>query len=328
MRKINFRKQVNKSYLQVQDNINQSICRHLLDDEHSNTKCFKPGCLNISYFIRHEADVLMSHGVADKNYLSMRNSGERMVNKFQHILVPGPWLKNKILNLQGCELNADQIHVVGWPRLDSLYRERTFYLERQKQSSPVRVLWAPTHDRRKRGIEKESTSSFPEFALYEKDMKSKYDYSVSVHPRNRDLKAPTSSSLVESDYVISDFGTMVYEAWALGIPVIFPRWILKDKITTYIKGSAEAFIFENNIGLHANSIEEVHMFIEQGYGIGDEVKQFMEDYLPEKYLGCSGEAIANLLRTLSVKHSFRQYFSYYSYQFKKRILSCWSSKGE
>ena len=49
-----------------------------------------------------------------------------------------------------------------------------------------------------------------------------FDFEVSLHPRNRKDKRPTTYGILDCDYVISDFGTMVYEAWALGKPVIFP----------------------------------------------------------------------------------------------------------
>ena len=71
-------------------------------------------------------------------------------------------------------------------------------------------MWAPTHDFRKRGEEKRSTSSYPDFDAFTAQMEERYDYHVSLHPRNRKKKRPTADLLVEADVVISDFGTIVY----------------------------------------------------------------------------------------------------------------------
>jgi hypothetical protein len=55
---------------------------------------------------------------------------------------------------------------------------------------------------------------------------------------------------------------MVYEAWALGKPVIFPRWCIDvDTILTRNPRSAEAYIYRNRIGLHADSMEEMQRML-------------------------------------------------------------------
>jgi hypothetical protein len=64
--------------------------------------------------------------------------------------------------------------------------------------------------------------------------------------------------------VISDFGTMVYEAWALGKPVIFPRWAMD--VETLINRnplSAESYIYRNRIGLHPESLEEMQTMLDE-----------------------------------------------------------------
>ncbi len=57
---------------------------------------------------------------------------------------------------------------------------------------------------------------------------------------------------------------MVYEAWALGKPVIFPRWAMD--VETLINRnplSAESYIYRNRIGLHPESLEEMQMMLDQ-----------------------------------------------------------------
>ena len=90
---------------------------------------------------------------------------------------------------------------------------------------------------------------------------------MSLHPRNRTDKQPTHHSLLDCDYVISDFGTIVYEAWALGKPVIFPHWLIGDRIKRHLGKSAEAFIFHERLGLHADSPQQMIDFVMDGAGI-------------------------------------------------------------
>ncbi len=120
-----------------------------------------------------------------------------------------------------------------------------------------RVLWAPTHNRRKRGETGRSTSSFPEFENYLRALSRFAWIDVSVHPRNRTDHTPTGASMPRADIVVADFGTTVYEAWALGKPVIFPRWLLADRIAEYLPGSAESYIFAERIGYHPDSFDEM-----------------------------------------------------------------------
>ena len=300
MNKINFLKTKKPSYESVRQNINSQIIKHLNVKKVSESMLFNNRkVVNFTLFIRDEADVLMSHGVADKNYFSMRVKKERLINRFTHILVPGPWLKKKLLKMPGITIPEENIHIVGWPRLDYLI-ELKEKLSTSPSNDKTTVLWAPTHDFRKRGEEEESTSSYPVFDTYTERMEGLFNYHLALHPRNRVNKEPTADLLVQSDFVISDFGTMVYEAWALGIPVIFPRWILKDRIIKYTKGSAEAYIFKKNIGLHPESFEELVKMINDDAPLGDDVIKFMEEYLPSEFLGCSGGKVAEVLSSIKV----------------------------
>ncbi|MBB6480742.1 CDP-glycerol glycerophosphotransferase (TagB/SpsB family) [Spirochaeta isovalerica] len=134
-------------------------------------------------------------------------------------------------------------------------------------------------------------------------MKKNYSFEESLHPHNKLIKTVTGQQLVDCDVVISDFGTMVYEAWALNKPVIFPRWILKDYIQEFLPGSAEAFIMENRIGFHPDSYDEMVDMINSGLKLTDDVNEFMEDYLPSELYSSSGKKIAETLLRLAEKTS-------------------------
>jgi hypothetical protein len=296
---INYVLDKSKNYAGVQESILGIVTRHLPPGSYTTTfGKHRPGAVNFSLFVRQPADFVMSHGVADKNYFTdVRDAeGKLFANRLRGVFVPGQWLKRKLLAFPELKLRADQIHTVGWPRLDALRaRPRTAGL-----SSRPRVLWAPTHDFVKRGDEQLSTSTFPAFGEHLPQLEKLFDVSVSVHPRNRPSKTPTLQSLIDSDCVVSDFGTMVYEAWSLGKPVIFPRWLLGDRIQKYLPGSAEAHIFEQRIGYHPESIEELIEIVAGGPVVSPAVHDFMNDYVDNHAGGSSGARVAALLRELAL----------------------------
>lgn len=295
-----------RNYQDVQAQILGEIIRHLPEGSYTRVTrdgyADRPGVLSFDLFIRGPAQVLMSHGVADKRYLFMRDQeGRRMVNRRRHVFVPGPWLERRLLTHSGVELRDDQVHCVGWPRLDRLLQ-----LQAQRSASEVgsaerrkKLLWAPTHDRSRRGEDLVSTSSFPEFEQHLAVLRDKFDVEVSLHPRNRKDKKPTLDKLLEADIVISDFGTMVYEAWALGKPVIFPHWLIGERIIEHLRGSAEAEIFSKRIGLHAESIDDLIAMAESASAPDAGTLAFLDDYLDPRYKGVSGARIADLLLTLA-----------------------------
>ena len=301
--RINLMHTRNKHYLGVQEQILGAITRHLRPGEFSTTvgKERVPGSLNFSLFIGHRTDVLMSHGLADKNYfLRKDDDGECISNRLEHLLVPGKWLKRRLLRSKSLEIEAEQIHVVGWPRLDILLatQQEMPVVPREPGARP-KVLWAPTHDWVKRGEDEVTTSSYPELMEFVPMFEKHFDFEMSLHPRNREEKQPTEVGLLDCDYVISDFGTIVYEAWALGKPVIFPHWLIGDRIKQYQGKSAEAHIFHERLGLHADSPQQVIDFVMDGAGIDARTTAFMDLYLEPDYAGQSGERVASLLQSLS-----------------------------
>lgn len=286
-----------KSYQAVQDEILAPIARHLSVPVAQTERTYAPGHLNLTMFIRQPADVIISHGIADKRYLWLRDpdTGERMLNRFALVMVPGRWLKQRLLETSDIRLDADRIRIVGWPRLDTLLARQRELSDDDVRTRRRRVLWAPTHDWRKRGEEQKSTSTYPEFEQHVPALEEHFDVEVSLHPRNRQHKATTHDQLLWADVVVSDFGTMVYEAWALGKPVLFPRWILEDRVATYLPKAAEGHIFAHDIGLHPGSIGEMIAMIGDGAGIGDDVTSFLDEYLEPSTLGRSGERVAEVL---------------------------------
>jgi hypothetical protein len=178
-------------------------------------------------------------------------------------LIEGTYRKNPHYQIKVLE---SQIKKVGWLRLDPLISE-----SKVRDNEPhhrLRLLWAPTHNviprTNEQTVDALAPSSLPGFKPHVKQMAARYIFRVSLHPRNRSDRKPTGSQLVWSDVVISDFGTMVYEAWALGKPVIFPRWAMD--VETLINRnplSAESYIYRNRIGLHPETLEEMQEILDQ-----------------------------------------------------------------
>jgi hypothetical protein len=257
--------------------------------------------LNFSLFIHQPTDVLLSHGLADKNYFFRKDeNGQRIASRLAHVFVPGNWLRERLLASSRLGLAAERVHVVGWPRLDELLSRQARQDASESPARRKRVLWAPTHDFARRGEDEVSLSSYPEFEPSIEKLEAHFDVAVSLHPRNRRDKVPTVDKLLWADYVISDFGTMVYEAWALGKPVLFPDWLIRDRILEFLpRGSAERVIFQQGIGLHAESFDELCDFIRTGAVIDARTQAFMDSYLAREYHGTSARRVANLLLELA-----------------------------
>ena len=287
----------------------QAVQKQLLDlvdaqmpDPKPTRGDYRKGALNFALFIRPRADVVMSHGVADKSYFwSADGQGRKFVNSRAHVLVPGEWLKRRLLESSVITLSESQIHVVGWPRLDLLIDQVPEPSSRRFGEAKPRVLWAPTHNGRKRGETGRSTSSFPAFENYLRTLSRFAWIDVSVHPRNRTDRTPTGASMPRADIVVADFGTTVYEAWALGKPVIFPRWLLADRIAEYLPGSAEAHIFRERIGYHPDSFDEMIDIIRSGPEITPDVKAFLDDYLAPEWFGRSSARVAEVLAQIAAR---------------------------
>lgn len=278
---INFVWGAGKTYAGVQNQLFGLLETHLPPGSVAHTyEDVAQDSVSISLFIRPgreglsrrvPADIVMAHGIADKRYFHIQDAdtGLPIANDFEYLFVPGQWHVNRIIESRyrrnpGWQMTVPDERIVktGWLRLDALIED-----EAKGDKEPhhwLRVLWAPTHNIKKGSTEEKVPSSYPGFRDHMNDISPFHIFRVSLHPRNRSDKDPTTGQLSWADVVISDFGTMVYEAWALGKPVIFPRWCMDvESLITKHPRSAESFIFRNRIGLHADSIEEMQAMLAQ-----------------------------------------------------------------
>lgn len=314
-RPVNFVYNASPDYKRVQDQIFGLIRDELRGVEVTDTvEERSPEAINFGLHIRlgrgerarpMPIDVLMSHGLADKSYMLAVEHGtrRRLVNAYEHVLVPGDFIRNRILRLpwyrslrSPITLTADQVHNVGWPRLDKMVGEP----RRREPGDRLRVLWAPSHDISNR---KAPFSSYPAFQAYLPRLEERYDVRVSLHPSNRTDKSPTVGALDWADVVISDFGTMLYEAWALKKCVVMPSWLMPSDMTRSLdrRMSAEGRVYARRIGSHARSFDELVEMIDANQPPDAEVRRFMDGMLDPGYRGRSAARIAELLTTLPLK---------------------------
>jgi hypothetical protein len=255
------------------------------------------GAVNITFFIYRRAHIFMSHGVSDKNYLLRRDGeGGLEINKYRIVGVPGAWMKRKLLRHPDLKLKSEDIAVVGWPRLDALLEARK---RRNKFRLPFRkknLLWAPTLPSPLRG--EPYASSFPAFEQYTDVLSKHFNYTISVHPSVRGGGAPTFEALLDADVVIADRGTLVYESFALGKPVIFPDWIVNSGIADLSSATAETEIFQKGIGLHARNIDELVELAHLAKGTDRATRDFIADYIDPNTYGRSYKLLAEAARRI------------------------------
>lgn len=247
--------------------------------------------VNIVFFVESDfynpkgTVILMSHGIADKKW----RNGSR-VSKFDYVFVSGvKWVK-KMLN-EG--IPEKRILVNGYTKLDPIFQGKI----KKTPSNKKRILWAPTHNMELKT--KDTACSYPALEPFFKNISEQYEVLISLHPANKKGKSPTLQLLADADIVVADSGSTLYEAWALGKQVVFPDWLIKDKILKF--DTFEKKIFQKRIGLHANNEEELMELIEYGLTtpLSKEVENFIDGIFTPELRGKSGERTAEILKEIA-----------------------------
>lgn len=236
------------------------------------------GATTISVLPHIKADILLSFDLADRGlFEELDEHGERAIAGFDHYFVPGMWHKRRILAQPGLGIAAHNISVVGSPRVDHL---RELRRNESVNADGRRVLYVPVHEgfRDAEGLRMSSASEMIQVLA---ELQQHCHLNVQVDEANDYNKKPVTDALLEADVVITDYSSVMYEAWALGKPVIFPRWSLGDRIVEEFPTSAEAEIYRHRIGFHADSPEALTHLVLNGdpddSGMG--VAAFMRDFL-------------------------------------------------
>lgn len=285
-------------YENVQDNIINNLYMYLPDDTYEIiitveredktwSHDFDPSYFDISFFtedVHYQQDFLIPHGIADKNWRD-----KDRVNMFNYVGVSGPKWVDKLV-AQG--MSPDRIRIIGYPKLDHLFDKRYFYLRGNK--NVINVLYAPTHNLYPEN--KLSVSSYPRLVPYIDKLPENIQITHSLHPANNSKKI-TFHELLYTDVVISDSGSLIYEAWALGIPVIFPSWLVKKNTLNAFPNSFEDEIYTKRIGYHVEDANKLESIIVKACerGIDSKTEDFIEGIFPEYLRGVSGRVLADEL---------------------------------
>jgi hypothetical protein len=206
-----------------------------------------------------------------------------------HILVPGKFLQDRISSSASLNFSVNEVHSVGWPRLDSLIEAKSFTSQSKSLFSNFKsyqrklVLWAPTHNQVKSKGSNVEFSSYPAFKPYFSRLGKIFKTRAALHPRNKPFwdKRPTGNILVEADAVIADFGTTVWEAFALGKTVIFPTFLTGERMENFNVGSAEWHLYTQRLGLHPESFDEMVDMIIANPPMDEKTRSFVDPTFPK-----------------------------------------------
>lgn len=225
--------------------------------------------LNVHLWHDYASDVFMSHGLADKGW---RDADA--VDVFGWILHSGPAWQRKYRD-QG--VPPHRLREAGYAKLDPLFSGEI-------TGSGDAVLWAPSLSR---GWQREFLALEALLA----------DVDHALHPHDAP-GASTLQQLADAAVVIADVGSTVYEAWALGKPVVFPDYATASLV---VPGTFEEDIYRRGIGYHADSPDELRRQIDRALadGITPAEEDFIEGIFPRRLRGVSGLRHATILQDLA-----------------------------
>ena len=253
-----------------------------------------PGAINVHFFNEpsYRTDkisgcegvhVFMSHGMGDKQW----RDGPQ-VDYFNFICVSGPRWTEK---LTGQGIPAQRILETGFPKLDPLFQGS---ISKRSHDKKV-ILYAPTH------TASAPCTSYPDFLTYLNQFPSCWTLLCCAHPYNRPENRPVLQELADADAVISDGSSVIYEAMSLGLPVLFPDWLVREAILKEWPHSFTAEIYREQIGYHAETIDQLiqqtSAALEQAPS--ERERAFIDGIFPPELRGKSGETTAKALRKLA-----------------------------
>lgn len=282
-------------YSKILFSIIDPIRAHLPDSKISPT-CLK-GSVNVHFFheewyLRHffkcenSTNVFYPHGMADKGWRDGPS-----VKVFDYVCVSGPlWVKKMVKE----GIPREKILMVGYSKLDPLFQGRTGKTNGRVDLRGT-VLYAPTHEK------SAPCTSFPAFLEFLERFPGNLRVLSCAHPYHREDNEPVLQELVEAGVVISDASSVIYEALALGKPVVFPDWLVKDPILCRWPNSFTAQMYRRGIGYHAKDFDHLvdRVYEALARRLKPEDVQFIDGLFSPDLRGNSGKITAEALRELS-----------------------------
>lgn len=242
-----------------------------------------------------ETSVFAGHGIADKGWRTPAK-----VRGYHFICTSGPaWTERYVAS----GIHPDRILEVGYPKLDPVFLGEIPPPERDDR---VRVVWAPTHggvldrpyDPADHGRGNGTSTWWHRDQIHTLLPESEFDVIEAPHPRARPDRSVTLAEYVDADVVIADGGSTIYEAWALGIPVVFPDWLVAHaRRHSTARATFEAEIYATRIGRHALTAGDLPTLVAQAAtrGITDAEVDLIDRIFPPAYRGASGARLAHML---------------------------------
>lgn len=238
----------------------------------------------------------VSHGLADKSY-------RQQYRFFRHVLLPGPAFHEV---LRRTRFPERKLYVLGYPKLDPFFAGTVAVPERDDR---VRVVYAPTHGGGSErwpdgnpaapGAQASSWWRRDEVtALLDPDV---FDVVTTPHPRHAPGRRATFEEYAAADVVIADGGSTIYEAWVLGLPVVMPAWLTRERNETRDGGrTLEARVYKRRLGYQADAPGELAELVRRaaGEGIGKAETAFAETVVPTELRGRGGQEWARFLAAL------------------------------
>lgn len=240
-----------------------------------------------------------SHGLADKRYREHAKT-----RSFNHLFLPGPVFARLLISDR---VPPWKLWVNGYPKLDPLFSAERTTSDRGR----VRVLYAPTHgggseaytEGNRSAPGARATSWWDRDSLLELLEGAGFEVTLSPHPRHDSGRQATFQEYLETDVVLADGGSTVFEAMALGLPVVVPAWLTAARnIQRGLGGkSLENIFYVQEFGLHARNPAELPRLIEKAAseGLDERSAEFMETVLPADFRGSSGQRWAEDIAWIS-----------------------------
>lgn len=255
--------------------------------------------LDVSLFPNVAGDVLLMFDLADRNHFrQFAPDRHPYVKDFRHVVVPGHWLRRRLLADEQLKLGEANVLALGAPRVD-LLRALAAARPPKPDDAPLNVLFVTVNeswrdrDGAPMSVRAAMKASLPILA-------TRVELVEIVDGRNRVQKVPITQELLDADVVITDYTSLMYEAWALGKPVIFPHWLCAERILQKAPHCAEAHVYRERIGHHPDGLAALCALLDQGRSLdlGAGVEDFMADYLANWAGPPAGPQIARLLEDL------------------------------
>lgn len=246
-----------------------------------------PGTFNVHFFRelkehdtgapRQCTDLYISHGWFQK----LVSNYWKQIHNFRYIGVPGPMLKGFLVN-KGYP--AERILTVGHPGLDyALTSGRP----------------APTSDKPKLVVAYSHSSFIGVWKrmpnLFKKRLAEWFDVVEVIHPAHSNQLARLE--LRNASVCFTDISGTMFEAWAFGVPVVFPSWSIGDEAKRNEEGCPLQRVYGEKIGYHVDDHQRFLGIAAQAAeeGITPAEVSFIDEYFPRELRGHSGKAAAEAI---------------------------------